>query len=41
MTLKHPKGPQPPAEDMSVAPLFTPYLQRTPILWRASVHDRG
>ena len=23
MTLKHPKGPQPPANDLSVAPLFT------------------
>ena len=30
MTLKHPKGPQPPAEDLSVAPLFTLEATRIP-----------
>ena len=30
MTLKHPKGPQPPAEDVSVAPLFTLETTRIP-----------
>jgi glutamate decarboxylase len=30
MTLKHPKGPQPPAEDVSVAPLFTLEATRIP-----------
>jgi glutamate decarboxylase len=30
MTLKHPKGPQPPASDLSVAPLFTQEAARIP-----------
>ena len=30
MTLKHPKGPQPPAEDLSVAPIFTLEATRVP-----------
>jgi glutamate decarboxylase len=30
MTLKHPKGPQPPAGDVSVAPLFTLEATRIP-----------
>jgi glutamate decarboxylase len=30
MTLKHPKGPQPPAKDLSVAPLFTLEATRIP-----------
>ncbi|HKQ02603.1 MAG TPA: glutamate decarboxylase [Actinomycetes bacterium] len=30
MTLKHPKGPQPPASDLSVAPLFTREAARIP-----------